>query len=171
MITKGIILSRNVNSNTYSVRIPYFEVPGSFGVGTASRSVFDATLSHVPGISESYKANDVVFIGFEDHLSSKPVILGKLYVDGGGEYGRGSYSVNSMTVASYASLPENTTIGGVDLSTILEYMRRTVNLSDAKQDTLVSGTNIRTVNGNSLLDMSGGTDLELFATTDVTPDY
>jgi hypothetical protein len=133
MITKGIIKAVNVNSNTYSVRIPYFEMPGAIGKGTVNGSTYDATLCCVPGILESYKVNDVVFVGFEDHQGAKPIILGRLYVNRNDKDHRGAYRVDSLDVEKYASLPTNTTIGGVSISKILEYMRNLSNISDTVQ--------------------------------------
>lgn len=111
MITKGIILERIIGTNTYYVRIPYLETSGV----DVSRLV--ATVSDNPAISEEYKVDDVVYISFEEHQANKPVIIGKLYVEGSGH--RGSANFESLSVSTKVNLPKDTTICGKDLSQLL----------------------------------------------------
>ena len=111
MITKGIILERIIGTNTYYVRIPYLETSGV----SASRLV--ATVSDNPAISEEYKVDDVVYVSFEEHQANKPVIIGKLYIEGSGH--RGSANFESLSVSTKVDLPKNTTIGGKDLSQLI----------------------------------------------------
>lgn len=113
MITKGIVLGRKQNTNLYVVRIPYFESAGG------SQCIFDATLCTPPNISEAYNEGDVVQIAFEDRQIESPVIMGKLFTLDEKE-ARGFSKVQSLEVSNSASLPYETTLGGVPLKTILE---------------------------------------------------
>lgn len=107
MITKGIILSKIVSSNKYLVRIPYLESAGM------PQSKCEAILSITPGVTESLAPDDVVLVGFEDHLASKPVIIGKLFT--GEEKARGNALFSDLTVEHSVSLPFNTKIGDIDI--------------------------------------------------------
>ena len=106
MLTKAIIQSVDYTRNICRVRIPLFE--------NASRNTniieADAQFSVVPGIYNSYKTGDVVFIGFEENKMELPVILGKLFVSASDEAGsyRGSLSGNSLAVTDTAQLPYST---------------------------------------------------------------
>ena len=107
MLTKGIIKSINYESNEGTVRVPLFE--------TASQReefVSDAVFSIVPGIYNSYKVGDVVWVEFENNSLETAVILGKLYVDSKEENNsfRGAVSVESLSVSKNATLPVSTTL-------------------------------------------------------------
>ncbi len=106
MLTKAIIQSIDYTKNICRVRIPLFE--------NASRNVnmieADAQINIVPGIYNSYKTGDVVFIGFEENKMELPVILGKLFVSASAEAGsyRGNVSGNSLAITDTAQLPYST---------------------------------------------------------------
>lgn len=106
MLTKAIIQSIDYTKNICRVRIPLFE--------NASRNVnmieADAQLNIVPGIYNSYKTGDIVFIGFEENKMERPVILGKLFVSTSAETGsyRGNVSGNSLAITDTAQLPYST---------------------------------------------------------------
>lgn len=106
MLTKAIIQSIDYTKNMCRIRIPLFE--------NASRNVniieADAQLNIVPGIYNSYKTGDVVFIGFEENRMELPVILGKLFVSASAEASayRGSVSGNSLAITDTAQLPYST---------------------------------------------------------------
>jgi hypothetical protein len=106
MLTKAIIQSIDYTKNLCRVRIPLFE--------NASRNVnmieADAQFSIVPGVYNSYKTGDVVFIGFEENKMELPVILGKLFVSTAAEASscRGSLSGDALTITDTAKLPYST---------------------------------------------------------------
>ena len=106
MLTKAIIQSIDYTKNMCRVRIPLFE--------NASRNVnmieADAQINIVPGIYNSYKTGDIVFIGFEENKMELPVILGKLFVSTSAEAGsyRGNVSGNSLAITDTAQLPYST---------------------------------------------------------------
>jgi hypothetical protein len=106
VLTKAIIQSIDYTKNMCRVRIPLFE--------NASRNVnmieADAQFNIVPGIYNSYKTGDIVFIGFEENKMELPVILGKLFVSASTEAGsyRGNVSGNSLAITDTAQLPYST---------------------------------------------------------------
>jgi hypothetical protein len=106
VLTKAIIQSIDYTKNMCRVRIPLFE--------NASRNVnmieADAQINIVPGIYNSYKTGDIVFIGFEENKMELPVILGKLFVSASTEASsyRGSVSGNSLAITDTAQLPYST---------------------------------------------------------------
>ena len=106
MLTKAIIQSIDYTKNICRVRIPLFE--------NASRNVkmieADAQINIVPGIYNSYKTGDIVFIGFEENKMELPVILGKLFVSSVAEAEsyRGNLSGNSLSITESAQLPHST---------------------------------------------------------------
>ena len=114
MLTKAIIQSIDYTKNICRVRIPLFE--------KAARNVqmveADAQLNIVPGIYNSYKTGDIVFIGFEENKIDLPVILGKLFVSTSSEESsyRGNLSGNSLAITEMAQLP-HTTIFNFDEAT------------------------------------------------------
>ena len=106
MLTKAIIQSVDYTKNICRVRIPLFE--------TAARNVkmieADAQFSIVPGVYNSYKTGDIVFIGFEENKIDLPVILGKLFVSATDEATshRVNLSGNSMVITDTAQFPHST---------------------------------------------------------------
>ena len=116
MITKGIIRGKLVDSNKYSVEIPYLE-QASVKNNSVSQYILDATLSHTPGIVNSYDEGDVVFVAFEDKKSDSPVILGKLLLD---TANKGSANFNSLNVTDNTELSGNVIINGVKFKELLD---------------------------------------------------
>ena len=128
MTTKAIIISKISDSNKYLVRIPYFE-QANVSNNTLTNSYMEATLAYTPGIINSYKENDVVYVSFEDHTASKPIIIGKLSLSNDKE--RGYANVNTLSVSSDATLPSKTSIGNIDdVGTFLEVLDEKVSHLD-----------------------------------------
>lgn len=106
MLTKAIIQSIDYTKNMCRVRIPLFE--------NSARNTniveADAQLNIVPGIYNSYKAGDIVFIGFEENKMELPVILGKLFVSTTAETSnlKGTISGNALSITDSAQLPYST---------------------------------------------------------------
>ena len=117
MITKGIIMERVLNSNTYKVRIPYLE-----RAGINDKNYLEAIVSHEPGIVDNYQVGDVVIVGFEDHNGDKPIILGKLLLNN--DDSRGAANVDALDVSTSARLPQNTMIGDIDIYKLLSALQR-----------------------------------------------
>jgi hypothetical protein len=128
VLTKAIIQSIDYTKNVCRVRIPLFE--------NASRNVnmieADAQINIVPGIYNSYKTGDVVFIGFEENKMELPVILGKLFVSASAEAGsyRGNVSGNSLAITDTAQLPHSTLF---DFSKVAQNNKLYTNLNTPKK--------------------------------------
>lgn len=150
MITKGIILDRIINTNTYYVRVPYLESSSN----DASR--LEATVSDNPSISEEYQVGDVVYVAFEEHQANKPVIIGRLYVEGNSA--RGSANFEALNVLTRVSLPEQTTIGGKD---VMKLLNKVENLTQPVEQNATGSSAqknvIATFNTNDFV-MSGSDD-------------
>lgn len=108
MVTKAIIKNKIVDSNKYLIEIPYLS-QSSVSNNGITNSVLEATLSHTPGIVNSYDEGDVVFITFEDDKKDKPIIIGKLLLTDNNSRGFANFS--SISVLKKANLSEDTTIG------------------------------------------------------------
>lgn len=108
MITLGYIKKLNEpGSNLVSVRLPVFEQ-----AGINEESLFSANIGHEPGSVNGYSVGDCVVVGFLNNTLDSPIILGKLYT--GDEPSATNFSnANSLTVTESATLPANTTIGGM----------------------------------------------------------
>lgn len=106
VLAKAIIQSIDYTKNICRVRIPLFE--------NASRNTniieADAQINIVPGIYNSYKTGDIVFIGFEENKMELPVILGKLFVSASAEASshQGNLSGNALVITDTAQLPHST---------------------------------------------------------------
>lgn len=146
MLTKGIILEKVINSNKYIVRIPFLESSGVY-----TRTTYEAILAYNPSITEELKVGDVVILGFEEHTATKPVILGKLFTNESET--RGHASFESLDVSNTVNLPDDTTIGGVD---ILEKINKLDNISVEGGDSIHSVYNDDTALTN--LDVVDNTD-------------
>ena len=126
MLTKGIVITKSANSGKYLVRIPYLE-----NAGRLKNCNIEATASVVPGITESFAPDDVVILGFEDHMPDKPIIIGKLFV--GEEEARGYAKVSALIVDNSATLPENTQIGNIDVfKTLMDLLQRVSTLEESQ---------------------------------------
>ena len=107
MVTKAIIQNIDYTKNICRVRIPLFEI--------AARNIdvieADAQFSVTPGVYNSYKTGDIVFISFEENRMELPVIIGKLFVSAADEFSdiRGSLSGNALVITETAQLPYSTT--------------------------------------------------------------
>lgn len=148
MITKGIVISQIRGSNKYLVRIPYLE--NAF----KTTSEYEAILSTTPGVSNSLAPEDVVLVGFEDHQASKPIILGKLFVDESNP--RGNALFQDLLVESSASLPANTTVGGINLFSKLNNLSKVIdNLQPNSND--ISGLTVYEVQQTDIESYSDNT--------------
>lgn len=114
MITKAIIKQLNtLNDNHFLVYIPLLRKANA----PESSATLSATLIVLPGVENSLKVDDVVFVTFEDNQMDKPVILGKLYT------GKEDNITTNLTVKSLVSLENtdlqnNTTIENINLTTL-----------------------------------------------------
>lgn len=130
MITKGYIVEILRENNKFNVRIPFFETASMRSFDEKSSSViYESTLCYQPGNLNSYNVGDCVFVGFEDNQLEKPIILGKLYL--GEEKKATNYQfASSLKVEEKTILPNDTKIGDIHLSVILEALRNKDNIND-----------------------------------------
>lgn len=133
MITKGEVQQNfdYTKGNKISVRIPIFE-----SAGDTDKFIIDCLVCEAPGVSNYYRAGDIVWIGFERDEVSNPVILGKLMLSSE-QNDNSAITCNSLTITSNANLPNNTMIGNTDLSTLIT----TINTSVENKDNKVSVIN------------------------------
>lgn len=80
MITKAIV-EEIVNDYQIRVRVPVLHKITTSASATPFEELPIATVSTVPGIHIKYGVGDVVYVAYEDNLSSKLVILGELAVN------------------------------------------------------------------------------------------
>ena len=120
MITKGIIIKTpNGTNNKYTVRIPIFESANNTG---SEFVTYEASVCISPGSYYGLNVGDVVFISFEDNRMSKPVIIGKLFITPDVE--TGAYNaLQVLKVSDKAELPSNTTIGDMNLLSVVKQIR------------------------------------------------
>lgn len=112
MITKAII-DTVLNNNTALIRIPFINKSESSASATLQKNLYTATICALPNSKMNYQPGDVVFVGFENHDGSKPVILGQLSRE---EQTRqcAEIKVDSLKVNVDTYLSSNTTIGEVN---------------------------------------------------------
>ena len=77
MITKGIVES--IDGYKAVVRIPIFDKAADAKNSTNYNDLSTATICVMSKTSNPVNVGDVVFVGFEDHEISKPIILGHLF--------------------------------------------------------------------------------------------
>ena len=133
MLTKGIIINKIGNDNHYLVRIPILE-----NAGDTTQSIVEATLAYTAGIVESLNVDDVVIVGFENHNATKPIIIGKLWLQDDLSSSRGFANLESLSVKSSASLPNDITFGGKEFNNISGMLEHIEDI-DAGSVTSVNG--------------------------------
>lgn len=173
MITKGTILAlpNSKTENKFLVEIDIFKTAGLPEDSNLNASKQKATLCYPAGIVNNYKVGDVVIVGFENNQMSSPIILGKFYstIDIKGNVidreNTGVGLFQSLQVSGDTTLPLTTTFKNatdeISANDILVHIRQIANLEnkvDNKQDLLISGVNIKTINNQSLLG-SGNIDI------------
>lgn len=113
MITKAIIKKLNsLEDNHFIVYIPLLKKANS-PVGSAT---LPATLICIPGVDNSLKVGDVVYVGFENDNYDRPVILGKLYLGlENKEDITTTLTVRTAETTEVNKLPMNTMVGEVNI--------------------------------------------------------
>ena len=175
MITKGEILAlpNSKTNNKFIVKIYIFNTAGIPEYIRLNASKQEATLCYPSGLYNNYKVGDKVVVGFENNQMSSPIILGKFYetVDEDGslipkEFA-GYHLLQSLEVSNTATLPLSTIFKDnedeISATEILTHVREIANLKNQvkqKQDLLVSGENLKTINNISLLG-AGNIDISL----------
>lgn len=129
MITLGYIEKLNsAGSNLITVRLPILEKSGVGG-----KALFSANVAYDPGNLNGFVVGDCVAVGFLDNTMDCPIVLGRLY-SGNEKSATNFANANSLNVSDNATLPGNTTIGGVkfsDIKTKLNSMSDTRQIAEA----------------------------------------
>lgn len=144
MVTKAFIIGHDYGSFIYRVRIPLFETAGlNPGKETfLSSSIFDATSSYQPGNLNSLRVGDCVFVSFEDNRMGKPVIIGKLY-SGHEDAPTDAVNASTISVSDRATLPADTTVGGMSVARIAQECQSAIGLLTGKVEK-VEGSSLMT---------------------------
>ena len=79
MITKAIIVEKK--DNLYRVRIPLLHGAENSANSTANNDLPFASVCLSVNCLNPFNIGDIVFVSFEENDSSKPVILGFLYIE------------------------------------------------------------------------------------------
>lgn len=79
MITKAIV-EEIVSTTQVRVRIPLLHKISTSSSATPFNELPIATICTFPGIDIKYDVGDVVYVSYEDNLSSKIVVIGELAV-------------------------------------------------------------------------------------------
>ena len=93
MITKAIV-EEIVSTTQVRVRIPLLHKISTSSSATPFNELPIATICTFPGIDIKYDVGDVVYVSYEDDLSSKIVVLGDLSVS----FDTGSYPIFNCVI-------------------------------------------------------------------------
>lgn len=195
MITKGIV-ERVIDPYKAVVRIPTLDNMEYSASSTPKERLREAIICSISGVANAVALGDVVFVGFEDNDLGNPIILGHLLRSAAGNssmsltvkdleslstarlpedtlIGDISYKALKQAILYVNNMPELTPGGTINIvqstgsSTSAVMSQKAVTDALAtKQATLVSGTNIKTINGTSILgegnvDIKGGSSVNV----------
>lgn len=110
MITKGII--EGLDGYKALVRLPIFDGNEASKVSTKSNNLSKATYCSIANVEIPFAKGDIVFVGFEDNDTSKPIILGHLYKSTKQSATPG-LNLSTLNTSSTTKLSESTYIGNV----------------------------------------------------------
>lgn len=150
MLTKAIIERLNTaEDNHFKVYVPLLQKANN----PREDAILSATLAYIPGFTDYLKVGDIVFVSFEDNRSDKAVILGKLFLtsDKDSEI-LTNLKTRTFTSSDNTQLPINTTIGGINLATVVDDIN---GILDNKH---IDGKNV--IYDNKLLDKLAATDMQ-----------
>lgn len=153
MITKALIKRTTLsNDNHFLVYIPLLRKANA----PEESAIVSATAIVFPGAENVYNVNDVVYVGFEDDLADRPIILGKLYK---GKEAKESITttltVKSAEVTEVTKLSGSTTIDNIDLSDVSKKLNWILNNNylpavPDEENGFVAGSDIITYNNKEL---------------------
>lgn len=116
MITKGIV-TEIISDYTASVRIPVYDGKEGTQGSTRNSDLGIAAVCALPNSIMNLVKGDIVWVGFEDNDTSKPIILGFLQKKTGAQSSFG-LNVSTLKTESTTTLNEQTFIGNVQPSEI-----------------------------------------------------
>ena len=106
MITRAIIVDKDLNIGKLKVRIPILD-----GIGDGGISTNWASIIYTPGLDIDYQVGDIVIVGFEDNDVGSPIVLGFLKLKNTKIDSRIYETVKELKVEDNFLAPLNTTIG------------------------------------------------------------
>ena len=116
MVTKGIIKKLpETGSNYFYVQIPYL-VKANDDINSV---LFPATAVCLAGIDNNYNVGDVVFIAFEEDQFDKPVIVGKMWLNGTTKKSTVNGIMNTLVVENKTQLNGTVIINGKNVNNLL----------------------------------------------------
>lgn len=152
MITKGII--DEIDNHKALVRLPIFDGDDISRISTKSSNLSKATYCSIANIETPFAKGDVVFVGFEDNDSSKPIILGHLYKPTKQSASPG-LNLSTLNTTSTTRLSPTTYIGNVRPNEIAYLSGLKGNIQNQLDNLLSNKNNQQGSNGES----SGEIDL------------
>lgn len=141
MITRAIIIDKDLSIGKVKVKIPILQ-----GIGDGGIDINWASIIYIPGIDIDYQIGDVVEIGFEDNDAGKPVVLGFLKLRNKEIDSRIYGTFKELNVEDKFESPTNTLIGKTSYQELFDAIENTKikeNNSDTEEDT--SGTDNETI--------------------------
>ncbi len=110
MVLKAEIIEINIETNTYTVHIPQFDLNNGFDPVQTT-----AQVCVPPGIYNGYHVGDKVWVSFEQHQIGQPVIIGRLGVATlENQNTGGAIKGSNLEITEKASLPKLTTLSGAE---------------------------------------------------------
>lgn len=135
MITRAIIIDKDLSIGKVKVKIPILQ-----GIGDGGIDINWASIIYFPGIDIDYQIGDVVEIGFEDNDAGKPVVLGFLKLRNKEIDSRVYGTFKELNIEDKFEAPTNTLIGKTSYQELFNAIESTKvdnsnSEEDAKEDT------------------------------------
>lgn len=147
MITRAIIIDKDLSIGKVKVKIPILQ-----GIGDGGIDINWASIIYIPGIDIDYQIGDVVEIGFEDNDAGKPVVLGFLKLRNKEIDSRIYGTFKELNVEDKFKSPTNTLIGKTSYQELFDAIESTKikeNNSDTEDDSNTKEDTPETSNENT----------------------
>lgn len=125
MITRAIIIDKDLNIGKLKVRIPILD-----GIGDGGISTNWASIIYTPGLDIDYQIGDIVIVGFEDNDIGSPIVLGFLKLKNTKIDSRIYETVKELKVEDNFLAPLNTTIGKTSYQKLFSSIETTLTIND-----------------------------------------
>ena len=130
MITRAIIIDKDLSIGKVKVKIPILQ-----GIGDGGIDINWASIIYFPGIDIDYQIGDVVEIGFEDNDAGKPVVLGFLKLRNKEIDSRIYGTFKELNIEDKFEAPTNTLIGKTSYQELFNAIESTkVDNSNSEED-------------------------------------
>ena len=130
MITRAIIIDKDLSIGKVKVKIPILQ-----GIGDGGIDINWASIIYFPGIDIDYQIGDVVEIGFEDNDAGKPVVLGFLKLRNKEIDSRVYGTFKELNIEDKFEAPTNTLIGKTSYQELFNAIESTkVDNSNSEED-------------------------------------